>query len=125
MNKARKKFIITLAILLSLQCMFYNNILARAATSESSFSLRISAASVEEPTPTPTPTPAGVPGFAQPGLVVSPYFEEDIFVSGEDQVRNYVRVMVVSGVTVIPDQWFQTMSREPEFLGKTNLFIFR
>ncbi|KKQ55234.1 MAG: Cellobiohydrolase A (1,4-beta-cellobiosidase A) [Parcubacteria group bacterium GW2011_GWA2_38_13] len=121
MNKARKKFIITLAILLSLQCMFYNNILARAATSESSFSLRISAASVEEPTPTPTPTPAGVPGFAQPGLVVSPYFEEDIFVSGEDQVRNYVRVMVVSGVTVIPDQWFQTMSREPEFLGKTNL----
>ena len=95
---------------------------AFANNAEVSFSLRIAVAGEEpEPTPTPTPTPAGVPGYAPPGLVAAPYTEREIFVSGEEGYKPYVRIMSIAGEEVLPDTWIQTMSREPELIGKTNL----
>jgi len=72
-------------------------------------------------TPTPTPTATGVPGYALPGLVVSPNMEEDIFTdTGEGFIPN-VKIIQVSGVNVIDGESIQIYNREPKFFGTTNL----
>lgn len=80
------------------------------------------------PTPTPTPTPSettapttAVPGLAFPGLVVTPNTQEVIFVRPEEGITPYVRVVSVSGQRARPGEVLRTYSREPVFVGETNL----
>lgn len=92
---------------------------ASANTANVSFELAVLA-----PTPTaetPPPTTTAVPGLAFPGLVVTPNTQEVIFVPGEDGISPYVVVLMLSGHEVKQGEIVMTYSREPEFLGKTNL----
>lgn len=72
----------------------------------------------------PTPTPSGVtliPGLALPGLIVGPYKEKDIFTTVERGYTPYVKVEEISGKKVFEGEMPKTTSREPEFIGSTNL----
>lgn len=93
--------------------------LTRAATANLPLEL-----AVLPPVTTPEPAAPSTPtnhGGTLPGLIVGPYTQETIFVGGESQIPPYVIVMVVSGQDVIQGKPLFTYSREPEFLGKTNL----
>lgn len=93
--------------------------LTRAATANLPLEL-----AVLPPVTTPEPAAPSTPinhGGTLPGLIVGPYTQETIFVGGESQIQPYVIVMVVSGQDVIQGKPLFTYSREPEFLGKTNL----
>jgi len=93
--------------------------LARAATANATLELAVlPPVSAPEIAASPTPTNHG---GTLPGLIVPPYLQETIFVNGESQVSPYVIVMVVSGQDVAQGKPFFTYSREPDFLGKTNL----
>lgn len=93
--------------------------IALAATAEVNFELAVlSPASAGEES---TPTTPSVPGNAGPGLVIAPKTETSIFVSGETGFDPYTKILMVSGQAVKAGEILQTYSREPEFLGKTNL----
>lgn len=64
---------------------------------------------------------AGVPGAALPGMILYPTTESVIFTPGEFYISPYVVVLEVSGARVFAGEIFRTYSREPVFLGKTNL----
>lgn len=70
-------------------------------------------------------TPAaetGVPGAVPPpNAIFYPNTSQVIFVSGEEGILPYVAVLEVSGQVVVRGEAFSTFSREPVFLGKTNL----